>query len=157
MYVRTDEENHTKPLPLTQLRALQQAEFTTGAARQKSLSTIAISAAEFLLFIPWCTLHTSNTVHTTLERVSTLRPIFRFILFFFSWSEYTRWIFFKNTITKQSNSPSTYLYEYNLDYPFKLMFCATPFSLEHIFYYYTIHRTKSLLNRKTWWHKTLKE
>ena len=52
MYVRSDDSLYTKPVPLTQLRALQAAEFTTGAARQKSLSTIAISAAMFLLCTP---------------------------------------------------------------------------------------------------------
>ena len=51
MYVRTDNWPHTKPLPLTQLRALLPAEFTTGAARQKSLSTIAISAAMSSSFV----------------------------------------------------------------------------------------------------------
>ena len=47
----TDDSPYTKPLPLTQLRALYPAEFTTGAARQKSLSTIAISTAMSSSFV----------------------------------------------------------------------------------------------------------
>ena len=45
MYVRTDDLTHPKPLPLSQLRALYLAEFTTSAARQIPLSAIAVSRA----------------------------------------------------------------------------------------------------------------
>ena len=45
MYVRTDDLTHPKPLPLSQLRALYLAEFTSSAARQIPLSAIAVSRA----------------------------------------------------------------------------------------------------------------
>ena len=45
MYVRMDDWTHSKPLPLSQLRALYLAEFTLSAARQIPLSAIAVSRA----------------------------------------------------------------------------------------------------------------